>query len=187
MCGHTHSLWQTCFASECRKLSLLYAVSGGNCNLSIQSIRSCRAWFMPMLTLVSINSTWKVGADNLFTLLQHLIFNLTIMQLEEVTENSKHDSIHLYWKNLTYKASKNKVLINNLNGHLQSGYLTAVLGPSGSGKTTLFECLAKRKITGVSGQIWVSSSTRQVLFNFNSFPINSNVIDHITLSYAFQC
>ena len=42
--------------------------------------------------------------------------------------------IHLYWKNLTCKAAKNKVLVNNLNGHLQSGCLTAVLGPSGAGK-----------------------------------------------------
>lgn len=79
------------------------------------------------------------------------------------TAISKEDeirSIHFYWKNLSYETGKNKILINNLSGHLQSGCLTAILGPSGSGKTTLFECLAKRKIKGVSGHSWVSSSIR---------------------------
>lgn len=41
--------------------------------------------------------------------------------------------LHLYWKNLNCQTPKKKVLVNNLNGHLQSGRLTAVLGPSGSG------------------------------------------------------
>ena len=72
----------------------------------------------------------------------------------------QNGDLHLYWKDLCCRASKNKLLINNLNGHLQSGSITAVLGPSGSGKTTLFECLAKRKISGVTGQFWASSSTR---------------------------
>ena len=72
----------------------------------------------------------------------------------------ENEAIHFYWKNLSYKTAKNKILVNNLSGHLQSGYLTAILGPSGSGKTTLFECLAKRRIKGVTGQTWVSSSIR---------------------------
>ena len=72
----------------------------------------------------------------------------------------QNSSIHLYWKNLTSKAEKNKILVNNLSGHLRSGHLTAVLGPSGSGKTTLFRCLAKRKTKNVNGDFWVSSPSR---------------------------
>ncbi|XP_075681358.1 ATP-binding cassette sub-family G member 1-like [Dermatophagoides pteronyssinus] len=81
------------------------------------------------------------------------------MNIDKI-ENKKIDNeaIHFYWKNLSYKTVKNKILVNNLSGHLQSGYLTAILGPSGSGKTTLFECLAKRRIKGMTGQTWVSSS-----------------------------
>lgn len=80
---------------------------------------------------------------------------------EEAQPPNGIGDIHLYWKNLSYQTSKGKVLVNNMNGHLQSGRLTVVLGPSGSGKTTMFECLAKRRIAGVSGQIWVSSPSRQ--------------------------
>ncbi|KAH9406641.1 ATP-binding cassette sub- G member 1 [Tyrophagus putrescentiae] len=75
---------------------------------------------------------------------------------------SDQGALHLYWKNLNCQTPAKKVLVNNLNGHLQSGRLTAVLGPSGSGKTTLFECLAKRKVSGVTGQFWASSSTSDI-------------------------
>lgn len=47
--------------------------------------------------------------------------------------SSERGRLHLYWKNLNCQTPKKKVLVNNLNGHLQSGRLTAVLGPSGSG------------------------------------------------------
>ncbi len=46
---------------------------------------------------------------------------------------SDQGALHLYWKNLNCQTPAKKVLVNNLNGHLQSGRLTAVLGPSGSG------------------------------------------------------
>ena len=98
--------------------------------------------------------------ENFIVLFSDSPFNMSAIERKE-TEDS---SIQLYWKNLSYQTPKNKVLINNLSGNLQSGFLTAVLGPSGSGKTTFFECLAKRKVKGSSGQIWVSSLSRFVSF-----------------------
>lgn len=100
-------------------------------------------------------------------------------------------SIHFYWKNLSYKTPKNKVLVNNLNGHLQSGCLTAILGPSGSGKTTLFECLAKRRIQGVSGKFWVSSSIGdikdvRIIYNPQKDFLFSVLTIRENLNYAFE-
>ncbi|CAG2164602.1 unnamed protein product [Oppiella nova] len=79
------------------------------------------------------------------------------------------DRLKLYWNGLTYKTSDNKKLIsrnktnvktiiNDLNGEITSGQLTGILGPSGSGKTTLIECLAGRRVAGLSGRVWVKSS-----------------------------
>ncbi|CAG2177777.1 unnamed protein product [Oppiella nova] len=79
------------------------------------------------------------------------------------------DRLKLYWNGLTYKTSDNKKLIsrnktnvktiiNDLNGEITSGQLTGILGPSGSGKTTLIECLAGKRVAGLSGRVWVKST-----------------------------
>ncbi|CAG2171083.1 unnamed protein product [Oppiella nova] len=89
------------------------------------------------------------------------------------------DRLKLYWNGLTYKTSDNKKLIsrnktnvktiiNDLNGEITSGELTGILGPSGSGKTTLIECLAGRRVAGLSGRVWVKSSNDNPQIRFSS-------------------
>ncbi|CAG2164544.1 unnamed protein product [Oppiella nova] len=48
------------------------------------------------------------------------------------------DRLKFYWNGLTYKTSDNKI--------------------DGSGKTTLIECLAGRRVAGLSGRVWVKST-----------------------------
>lgn len=52
---------------------------------------------------------------------------------------------------------KTKIL-NNLNGSVKSGQVTAILGPSGAGKTSLLGCLTGKNKSGVSGSIQVISN-----------------------------
>ncbi|KAG9509264.1 ATP-binding cassette sub-family G member 1, partial [Fragariocoptes setiger] len=51
--------------------------------------------------------------------------------------------------------SNNKLILNNLNGSVKSGQVTAILGPSGAGKTSLLGCLTGKNKAGVSGTIQV--------------------------------
>ena len=54
----------------------------------------------------------------------------------------------LDWKNLCYTLQikkKNKDILKNLNGKIQSGNILGIIGPSGSGKSTFLDLLANRK------------------------------------------
>lgn len=46
-----------------------------------------------------------------------------------------------------------RVILNDLNGHINEGSITGILGPSGSGKSTLLECLFGKRKKGLSGEI----------------------------------
>ncbi|KAL0931163.1 ABC drug exporter [Colletotrichum truncatum] len=53
---------------------------------------------------------------------------------------------------------KPKCLLDNVNGYVQSGQLTALMGASGAGKTTLLDVLSQRKSQGhVEGQMQMNS------------------------------
>ncbi|KAI9876910.1 MAG: hypothetical protein M1830_005311 [Pleopsidium flavum] len=60
------------------------------------------------------------------------------------------------WDNLCYDVKVkggSKRLLNNVEGWIQPGTLTALMGVSGAGKTTLLTCLANRASTGmISGE-----------------------------------
>ena len=61
-------------------------------------------------------------------------------------ENKKtYESLAIAWINLTIGKksffSKEKVILDNINGQINFATLTALLGPSGAGKTTLLRCI----------------------------------------------
>lgn len=72
------------------------------------------------------------------------------------------------WKNLTYTVktpSGPRVLLDNVQGWVQPGTLTALMGSSGAGKTTLLDVLAQRKTEGkIQGSIMVDGQPLSVSF-----------------------
>lgn len=99
------------------------------------------------------------------------IFTQAPLSSSSIEKKQKNkSSLELVWRNLCYQVNNRnnnktntstntattKQLIKHLNGTVRSGELTAIIGPSGAGKTTLIECLAGRRITGVSGEIEVN-------------------------------
>lgn len=49
-----------------------------------------------------------------------------------------------------------RTLLDKISGQVHPGQLVALMGPSGCGKTTLLNVLAGRKLTGVTGNIWIN-------------------------------
>ena len=76
----------------------------------------------------------------------------------------------LIWSNVNYKVKcnelnfnlrkpfnlmkeKEKLILNNVSGHVNSAELIALIGPSGVGKSSLLEILAGRRVKGTSGKV----------------------------------
>ncbi|KAG5926361.1 hypothetical protein E4U42_003395 [Claviceps africana] len=72
------------------------------------------------------------------------------------------------WKNLTYTVktpSGDRLLLDNVQGWVKPGNLTALMGSSGAGKTTLLDVLAQRKTEGtIHGSIHVDGRPLPVSF-----------------------
>ena len=65
-----------------------------------------------------------------------------------ITEGSSiaNPKVAISWVDLSYKVkpfwfSKEKIILNKLNGSVDFSTITALMGPSGAGKTTLLKCL----------------------------------------------
>jgi len=118
------------------------------------------------------------------------VFNTSPMMV-----NNEFDVI---WRNLSYSIGSNscfkfgaqlrskdtyKFILKNLNGSFKSGQMMAIMGPSGSGKTTLLECLAGKKQTGVSGDIFYSGK-ESVKLSFISQ--HDQILSHLTVREALM-
>lgn len=72
------------------------------------------------------------------------------------------------WKNLSYTVktpSGDRQLLDNVQGWVKPGNLTALMGSSGAGKTTLLDVLAQRKTEGtIHGSILVDGRALPVSF-----------------------
>ncbi|KAJ5112624.1 hypothetical protein N7532_000669 [Penicillium argentinense] len=72
------------------------------------------------------------------------------------------------WRNVCYEVEikgKPRVILDNVNGWVRPGTLTALMGVSGAGKTTLLDTLASRVTMGVvSGEMLVNGRQRDNSF-----------------------
>lgn len=72
------------------------------------------------------------------------------------------------WKNLTYTvktSSGDRILLDNVQGWVKPGNLTALMGSSGAGKSTLLDVLAQRKTEGtIRGSIMVDGRPLPISF-----------------------
>ena len=66
---------------------------------------------------------------------------------------TNHDSdLAIAWIGLKFYGSRNFkpiTLLNDINGSIDLGTITALMGPSGAGKTTLLKCINGREISGI--------------------------------------
>ncbi|AQZ16701.1 (ZYRO0D11858g) [Zygosaccharomyces parabailii] len=73
-----------------------------------------------------------------------------------------------HWRNLCYEVQikgETRRILNNVDGWVKPGTLTALMGASGAGKTTLLDCLAERVTMGViTGDIFVNGKIRDESF-----------------------
>lgn len=68
-----------------------------------------------------------------------------------LSPESTQESV-FHWKDLTYEVklkAENRIILNEIDGWVKPGQLTALMGSSGAGKTTLLNCLSERLTTGV--------------------------------------
>lgn len=56
-------------------------------------------------------------------------------------------------KPFSWAKQREKLILNNISGHVESGELVALVGPSGVGKSSLLEILAGRRVKGTSGKV----------------------------------
>ncbi|KFY13726.1 hypothetical protein V492_03073 [Pseudogymnoascus sp. VKM F-4246] len=72
------------------------------------------------------------------------------------------------WKNLSYTVktrSGDLLLLNNVQGYVKPGNLTALMGSSGAGKSTLLDVLAQRKTEGtIRGSIMLDGQPLPISF-----------------------
>ena len=75
--------------------------------------------------------------------------NYLVMDVNQSTNdqqnNINNESLAIAWTNLTVIKkslfSKEKVILDSINGQINFGALIALVGPSGAGKTTLLRCI----------------------------------------------
>ena len=68
---------------------------------------------------------------------------------------SSPKTLAIAWKNLSYLKETiftKKTILQDLNGKINFGTITALMGPSGAGKTTLLQCIYGIKRSGLSDQ-----------------------------------
>ncbi|KAK3381978.1 ABC-2 type transporter-domain-containing protein [Podospora didyma] len=73
-----------------------------------------------------------------------------------------------HWNNVNYEVQikkETRQILNNVDGWVKPGTLTALMGVSGAGKTTLLDCLADRTSMGViTGEMLVDGNPRDTSF-----------------------
>lgn len=76
--------------------------------------------------------------------------------------------------------NKTTVILNDLNGSVKSGQVTAILGPSGAGKTSLLGCLTGKKKSGVSGTVQIISNRNEPM-SICTIPQKDYLLNQLTV------
>ncbi|KUI58463.1 ABC transporter CDR4 [Cytospora mali] len=86
----------------------------------------------------------------------------------ETVQNILQQSSVFHWNNLSYEVKTKqgtRKILNNINGWVKPGTLTALMGVTGAGKTTLLDVLANRATFGIaSGGIYIDGTPRDASF-----------------------
>lgn len=73
-----------------------------------------------------------------------------------------------------------KMILNNVDGRIRSGEITAVLGPSGAGKTSLLNSLFGKYRTAVDGSIKVTGAPSKKHLTVCTIPQSDYLIGYLT-------
>lgn len=106
-------------------------------------------------------------------------------------------NISIAWRNLSYEAKdlffNRKLILRQLNGHLEYQSLNGFLGPSGAGKTTLLNCLNGTLRSGMSSnsEIYLSLQEQQTpVIRMIEQHVHETILNQMTirqvLYYAFR-
>lgn len=114
---------------------------------------------------------------------QQNVNDQTIFNVNSSTEKD----LAIAWINLSYFRDfwlkKPKVILNNLNGKINFGTLTALMGSSGAGKTTLLRC--------INGMNWSGFTRETKIYVNKNTPIRSCFIvqekeDHLLMNLTVK-
>lgn len=79
----------------------------------------------------------------------------------------RHSTSVFHWSNVSHDITIKKEtrrILDNVDGWVKPGTLTALMGVSGAGKTSLLDCLADRRIGVITGEILVDGRMRDESF-----------------------
>ena len=84
---------------------------------------------------------------------------------ERIASYGLESDLAIAWIDLKFYGRRNfktLTLLNDINGSIDLGTITALMGPSGAGKSTLLKCINGRQIRGIDGStdIYLNSSLK---------------------------
>ncbi|OTF84021.1 hypothetical protein BLA29_003477, partial [Euroglyphus maynei] len=114
-----------------------------------------------------------------------------------MSHDSNPSNISIAWRNLNYEAKNlfynRKLILRQLNGHLNYQSLNGFLGPSGAGKTTLLNCLNGTLRSGITSnsEIYLNPKEQQApVIRMIEQNIHETILSQMTirqvLYYAFR-
>ena len=126
--------------------------------------------------------------DNLVLKVNELIN----IQNEQSEREETKESLAIAWINLTFSkkflfSRQQKVILDNINGQVNFGTLTAIIGPSGAGKTTLLNCINGINQSDLSNEsLFYVSKTKSIESCFIVQDHNQHLIMELTVKESLM-
>lgn len=123
------------------------------CQLGLVAIRSSISISICSTTILFCRLCVSVQSSFLFS--AHSV----LMDSDTWSQTLQPNEFQVIWNRITFTAfagtKKERVIVRDVSGRMQSGQMMAFLGPSGSGKSTILECLVRKRRVGVSGNVYI--------------------------------